>query len=121
MNPIISPMFIYVLSVVDSFIGLLWGSICLLIIILIFSPFIADKCTETYEEGAALFKKIVKRCIVGIIIISIGLVFIPNKETLMIMYASKYVTVDNIKLGKEAVIDTIKDIVEIIDKKEKED
>lgn len=116
MEPIISPIFIYILSVINRFISLLHVFIFLLVVVMILSPLIADKFSETDEDGIVLFKKIIKICGISIIIITTALVFMPDKETMMLLYASKYVTVDNIVLGKEMVIDTIKGIMSVINK-----
>lgn len=111
MTPIISPMFIYLLSVIDNFKGILFciglfgsGILGMLIFFMMIDDNEIPKKIKTY--------------FVASIICGLFNMFIPSKETLMVMYASKYITVDNIKLGKEAVVDTVKEIVDIINKEE---
>lgn len=114
MESIISPIFIYVLSIVDGIKGILF---CIgLFGSGIFGMLIFFMMLDDNE----IPKKIKTYFIVSVTCALLNL-FIPSKDVLMVMYASKYVTVNNIKLGKEAVVDTIKEIVEIINKGDNKD
>lgn len=112
MEPIISPTLIYLLSIVNSVKGILFcvglfGTGILGMLVLFF----------TLDDEEVPNK--IKTCFVASIICGLFNMFIPSKETLIAMYASKYVTANNIKLGKEVVIDTVKEIIDIINKEDK--
>lgn len=112
MEPIISPIFIYMLGIVDDFKSLF--IITAIICISLGGASIVMNCMDG--------NNIPRHSKLSVVIGTIALIlytFIPNKETLMTMYASKYVTVNNIKLGKEVVVDTVKEIVDIINKEDK--
>lgn len=113
MQPIISPMFIYILGIVNS--------VRLLIILFAVVSFVISIVYANCEvdEGKPipkLSKTLFVSSMIGFTIFS----FIPNRDTLISMYTSKYVTVENVKLGKEVVIDTVKEVVDIISRKEKD-
>lgn len=117
MEPIISPVFIYLLSIVDNIsiifkIGIGF-SICAMVFFLLLLIEIRS------DEDWIKWKKCMRNIIIGLITCSVIVIFIPNKETLIAMYATKYITVNNIKSGKEIVIDTIKEVVDAINKGEK--
>lgn len=73
---------------------------------------------EYNNERATTIFKIFKRTAITTTILAVLYIFIPDKNTLIAMYATKYITIDNIKHGKEIIVDSIKEIVEIIKNKE---
>lgn len=112
MEPIISPMFIYLLSIIGNLETLFTIMYGLSIVCFIFL------FTTEYDDRRRWIKHVRCNTICFILFILLS-ILTPTKETLIAMYASKYITVNNIKLGKEAVIDTVKEIVEVINKEEK--
>lgn len=118
MQPIINPLFIYLLSVIETLKGTMSAFIFIGIVVCILTGIISF--VEHYNDGAKEIFKILKIAAITTTILSVLYIFIPDKNTLIAMYATKYITVDNIKYGKEIVVDSIKEIVEIIkDKEEK--
>lgn len=116
MQPIISPMFIYILGVIDSLESIFCLILIIDIIVFIFSPILADKMSDSYSDEAPMLRRIIKLCAIVFTFIILAVTFVPSKETLIAMYTTKYVTVENVKLGKEVVIDIVKEIVDVINK-----
>lgn len=109
MQPIISPMFIYILGVINSV-------KFLIIMFTVISFFISTTYAICEVDNGRPIPKLSK---ILFVVSMIGLTvfsFTPNKETLIAMYTTKYVTVENVKLGKEVVIDIVKEIVDVINK-----
>lgn len=122
MNIIINPWFIYLLSVVDSIKTLLGFliliSLCVSVFLFIFA--LSEKVSgysddETVEVCFRYAKILVVICIVSTIL----QIFTPNKNTLITIYATKYITVDNIRISRDAIIGTISEVANIIKEKEK--
>lgn len=113
MQPIISPMFIYLIGVINNLklLFLIFG-----IASLIISG--AGACTEFEEKG--FIPKWCKILFVTGLLNCTLVAIIPNRDTLIAMYTTKYITVENVKLGKEVVIDTVKEIVDAINRKERD-
>lgn len=113
MEPIISPMFIYLLSIVGNlemlFTIMYWLSVVYFIILFMTKHDYDDHQWVKHMRYNTI-------CFILFVMLSI---FIPTKETLIAMYVSKYITVNNIKLGKEIMTDTVKEIISIINKEDK--
>lgn len=116
MQPIINPLFIYLLSIIETlrcaisvfiFIGV---AACILFGLISFEEYDNSEMKSIHT--------IFKRATIATTILAVLYIFIPDKNTLIAMYATKYITVDNIKYGKEIVVDSIKEIVEIVKNKE---
>lgn len=110
MNPIISPMFIYVLGIINNvrFLIIL-SAVVSFVISIAYASWVIDNGKPIPKLSKILFVV----SMVGFTVFS----FTPNKETLIAMYTTKYITVENVKLGKEVVVDTVKEIIEVINKK----
>lgn len=121
MKPIISPWIVYLAHLFSGinalFNVLLWGSV-----IVLFVGFVSE--FELFEFVTDEIDKFVKILIIIISISSIGLIAIPDKETVYTMIVLDQLTEDNINLigetGKD-VIDYVTDKVEVILDKEKDD
>lgn len=116
MQPIINPLFIYLLSTIETlrkamFVFILIGmAACILFGLILFEEYNNSEMKSIHT--------IFKRATITTTILAVLYIFIPDKNTLIAMYATKYITVDNIKYGKEIVVDSIKEIVEIVKNKE---
>lgn len=122
MNIIINPWFIYLLSIVDSIKTLLGFliliSLCVSVFLSVFS--ICEKASGyNGDDAVEVYFKYAKIFVISCIVSTILQIFIPNRNALITIYATKYITVDNIKTGKTIVVDTIKEIVDAINKEEK--
>lgn len=114
MNPIISPVWFYLIHVATMVHGLslfvLGISIVGLVVLL------ADE-VDFYpdeEENRRITKKCVKTCIIAMIICSLVLTLVPNARTIHMMLAASVVTPDNIVGGEEHIVNLITDIVTAI-------
>lgn len=112
MEPIISPAFIYLLSIIGSIKALLF-------IVVIVGAFTCAVVIAWCLDDGKKIPRCAKCGTVAIIIALLLNIFMPDRNTLIAMYATKYITVNNIKSGKEIVIDTIKEVVDAINKEEK--
>lgn len=112
---IINPIIIYLIGIVDGFKSFLFFLAFVIIVAMLFCIFLEAESDEDVEK----LKRYLKKCFVWLIITIAINTIVPNKNTMIAMISTKYITVDNIKLGKDVVIDTIKEIVEVINKEEK--
>ena len=129
MEPIVSPIFIYLLGVVNTvnfllaivFIAALIG----IAVFWITWAIITAEGDKDEEDEAHRWGKLAKKAtIIALICALIGIV-VPSKNTLIGMYVAKNITVDNIEKAIEAgnsVREVIKqDVFELIEKlKDKE-
>ena len=112
MEPIISPVFIYLLSIIGSIKALLF-------IIAIVGAFFCVLTTAWCLDDGKSIPRCAKQGAVVVVVALLLHIFIPDRDTLIAMYTAKYITVNNIQSGKEIVIDTIKEVVDAINKEER--
>lgn len=115
MTPIISPWFIYLLSVVDAIkgifvVGAIIGATTVVIILM-------GMVIEDWEwEGVKKIFKVILPISLTCLFFSI---FVPNKKIIIAMYVTKFVTTDNITKAIDAggnfKDEVKKDIIEIIE------
>lgn len=74
---------------------------------------------EDDEKMVEKCKRYFKKCFIWLVITIAINTIVPNKNTMIAIVSTKYITTENIKLGKDVVIDTIKEIVEVINEEEK--
>lgn len=123
MEPIINPWIFYWASVANNIrtiIGIIVVTLFIAIAILGVSLWLGIE----YADSDALYKsifKICKRCIIGVIVLSVVLAVIPSKTTIYEMVTASYVTPDNISAVEENVTDLISDIVSAIEKQESDE
>ena len=114
MNPIISPIWFYLIHVsnmihVISIIVLVISTIGLVMLVADGAGFYQDE-----EENRRITKKYVKTCITAIIVCSLVLVLVPNARTIYMMLAASVVTPDTIVGGEEHIVNLITNIVNAI-------
>lgn len=110
MQPIVSPMFIYILGIINS---VKFSIILFAVVSFVISIAYASWELDDSKPIPKLSKMLFVASILGFTVFS----FTPNKETLIAMYTAKYITVENVKLGKEVVIDTVKEIIDAVNKR----
>lgn len=126
MEPIISPWFIYLLSVINTVIGAtsVVGGLCALgAVISIIGKWVlnhADEGTFCDLDAWLLAWKTVKHyTLLPAILCLTFAIFAPTKNTMIAMYVSNYVTTDNvtkaIEVGGNFKDIVKKDIIEIIE------
>lgn len=117
---IINPIIIYLIGIVDGIKDLMFFLTVAIIILMLVTGIIACAYSdENNFKGLEKCKKtFIKLSVFLVLTIALN-TFIPNKNTMIAMVSTKYITTENIKLGKDVVVDTIKEIVEVINKEEK--
>ena len=124
MEPIVSPWFIYLLSIVSGvkntflFFVLLSGlvvAICLIIKVCLY----IDETEFNNPENTRKSVRAVSKLAYPLFIISLlGTIFIPNKNALIGMYVANEITPDNItkavEIGKDFKESVKKDVLDII-------
>ena len=114
MNPIISPIWFYIIHV-SNMIHVL--SIFVLVISIVGLVALVADAVDSYqdeEEDRRITKKYVKICITAIIVCSLVLMLVPNERTIYMMLAASVVTPDNIVGGEEHIVNLITNIVNAI-------
>ena len=119
MNPIISPVWFYLIHVANMIhvlsLFVLVISIASLLVLLAgevgFYP-------DDEEENRRITKKYVKICITSMIMCSLVITLVPNARTIYMMIAASVVTPDNISYGEEHIVNLITNIVNAINSAE---
>ena len=114
MNPIISPVWFYLIHV-SNMINVL--SLFVLVISIVGLVMLVAGEVDSYpdeEENRRITKKYVKTCIIAMIICSLVLTLVPNERTVYMMLAASVVTPDNIAGGEEHIVNLITNIVNAI-------
>lgn len=106
-QPIISPMFIYLIATADNFkVTLIIVSIILTILFL--------GCLTNMDMKSAM--KYSKRFGIYLIVVVVLQVFIPSKKTLLSMLVAQHVTIENVIKGKEIITDSVTYIINTLKK-----
>jgi len=103
MEPIISPYVIYAINTIGKIQEIAYGfSIACFVGGIIIFAFWDDDINEVDIPFKAL-------SIISLVAFILG-VFLPTKETMIQMAAASYITPDNINLGKDYIIEIIKEV-----------
>lgn len=116
MEPIISPVWIYLIHVSNTVYG---ASIFILfasVFMMVMSPLIADSAIVSGDkaEEKKVTLKIIKICTVVAVTCIILLILIPDNKTMYAMIAASMITPDNIIGVENHVIDLISKIAEAV-------
>ena len=115
MEPIVSPWFIYLLGVLGELHLLLITFLCISLI-LAGCYFVASVDDGTDEDNKPVYAKKGKRYLILLAPMALLMVLTPSKETVIAMYASKYVTKNNLVTAAGVVSKTAEDIkMDVID------
>lgn len=128
MQPIVNPIFIYLLSILDGIHNLITIFILLSIIVfivpvflIVYSWFDSYGITSLDENVVKKCKPYIKKGIIYFILFHLLSTFIPTKETAIMIYTSKFVTVNNINTSKEFLLNTFQEVMDIINKESEEE
>ena len=115
MNPIISPVWFYLIHIANMAHGLSF----VLLVVSIFSLMLlsaggVDFNQQTEKENSRLRNKWVNICIIVMVVCNILFLLIPDENTMYAMLATSVVTPDNISVGEEHIINLITNIVNAI-------
>lgn len=121
MQPIVNPIFIYLLSILDGIHNLITIFILLSIIVFIVPVFlIVYSWFEGYDTFIQKYKSYIKKGLIYFIFFNLLGTFIPTKESAIMIYTSKFVTVNNINTSKEFLLNTFQEVMDIINKESEE-
>ena len=114
MNPIISPVWFYLIHIANmvhgfSFFVLVISMIALIFLVICEADFYSDE-----EKNHRFVRKYVKICFISMIMCSLVLTLVPNERTIYMMLAASVVTPDNIAGGEEHIVNLITNIVTAI-------
>lgn len=122
MQPIVNPIFIYLLSILDGIHNLITIFILLSIIVFIVPVFlIVYSWFEGYDISIQKYKSYIKKGLIYFIFFNLLGIFIPTKESAIMIYTSKFVTVNNINTSKEFLLNTFQEVMDIINKESEEE
>lgn len=116
MEPIISPVWIYLIHVLNTIYGLSLFALIGSGFVMIMSPLIADCLVDCghHEEEERVMYKIIKICAIVAAICIVLLIFIPNKQTIYAMIAASIITPDNISGTEDHIVDLISKIAKAV-------
>lgn len=106
-EPIISPLFIYLLSLVDIVIFLLIFTIVFVSIYI----FIFSISTGCYDKDDRI---LCKKLIIFLLIVVLLAIFIPSRKTLLSMLIAEQITTENIDKAKELIQSNVEYIIDTI-------
>lgn len=116
MEPIISPVWIYLIHMFNTVYGASIFILLASVFMMAMSPLIADSAivSGNEEEEKKVILKIIKVCAVVAVTCIILLILIPDKKTMYAMIAASMITPDNIIGVENHVIDLISKIAEAV-------
>lgn len=124
MQPIVNPIFIYFLSILDrihSFISvftILSIAVFIIPIFLIFYNWVDNFGDFDLDENIVQkCKPYIKKGLIYFTLLRLLSTFIPTKESAIMIYTSKFVTVNNINASKEFLLNTFQEVMTIINSK----
>jgi hypothetical protein len=106
MEPIISPWIIYALHVYDK---LYFACGMVLMCCVTIAPLLAIFGDMEDSEGMMKYAKILA---IVAAICALSLIIVPDKDALIAMMATSYITPDNIQLVQGSIVDFVKQIIE---------
>lgn len=116
MNPIISPLTIYLINLMDPLHAVFIGA-CIVFLVLAILYGIdyldnKDSSTEKYQKQAQKALGRTRRMAVICVLCMLLAVFVPSKNTIIEMIVAQNITVDNINAGEEKLKDAIDYLVD---------
>lgn len=117
---IINPMTIYLIGIIDGIKHFMFLLTVLTVVLMIITLVTACSYSDDNNlKGLEKYKKFFIKLSICFVMLMAANVLTPNKNTMIAMVSTQYITTENIKLGKDVVIDTIKEVITIINKEEK--
>lgn len=116
MNPIISPLTIYLINLMDPLHAVFIGA-CIVFLVLGILTGIdyldnKDSSTEKYQKQAQKALGRTRRMAVICVLCMLLAVFVPSKNTIIEMIVAQNITINNINAGEEKVKEAIDYLVE---------
>jgi len=108
MEPIVSPWVIYAVQLLDNLCG-----ICKILFVLSIIAIIVLALPVIFEDED-LPKKYLKTVVIIAAVCGGMVIIIPNKETMITMIATSYITPDNIQIVQGNIVEFIRQISEAV-------
>lgn len=116
MNPIISPLTIYLINLMDPLHAVFIGACIVFLILGILNGIDyldnKDSSTEKYQKQAQKALGRTRRMAVICVLCMLLAVFVPSKNTIIEMIVAQNITINNINAGEEKVKEAIDYLVE---------
>ena len=120
---IINPWIFYLINILENI--MLTGIVlfCISIVTaIVMGVMVFDPAESVSDEKKKLFKKMLKRVVVPIVVVCTLLItFIPSEKTMYTMLVSSYVTTDNLETATEVIQDGVDYIFDKLDSDEEGD
>lgn len=113
MNPIINPIWFYIISVLNAIYSM---ATAFVVVIIIGSLILSLSIVFSYDLeflDDVKYKKILKTIFIVLVTSCSLIVFVPNEETMYKMMISSYITENNVEIAKEEV----KELIDYISEK----
>jgi hypothetical protein len=116
MNPIISPLTIYLINLMDPLHAVFIGACIVFLVLGILNGIDyldnKDSSTEKYQKQAQKALGRTRRMAVICVLCMLLAVFVPSKNTIIEMIVAQNITINNINAGEEKVKEAIDYLVE---------
>lgn len=113
---LINPLWIYLIDLFSKLNGLSFATIiigaCAVCVMLIIYGVATLEGEGEEVEG---LKPYMKKCVIAVIVATIGFVSIPSEKTMYTMFVTSYITEENLNSAKETVTDVVDYIFEKVD------
>lgn len=120
---IINPWIFYLINILENI--MVTGIVVFVIsavTAIVMGVMVFDPAESVSDEKKKLFKKMLKRVVVPIVVVCTLLItFIPSKKTMYTMFVSSYVTTDNLETATEVIQDGVDYIFDKLDSDEEGD
>lgn len=120
---IINPWIFYLINILENI--MVTGIVLFVISIvtaIVMGVMVFDPAESVSDEKKKLFKKMLKRVVIPIVVVCTLLItFIPSEKTMYTMLVSSYVTTDNLETATDVIQDGVDYIFDKLDSDEEGD
>ena len=120
---IINPWIFYLINILENI--MVTGIVLFVISVvtaIVMGVMVFDPAESVSDEKKKLFKKMLKRVVIPIVVVCTLLItFIPSEKTMYTMLVSSYVTTDNLETATEVIQDGVDYIFDKLDSDEEGD
>ena len=120
---IINPWIFYLINILENI--MVTGIVLFVISVVtasVMGVMVFDPAESVSDEKKKLFKKMLKRVVIPIVVVcTLAITFIPSEKTMYTMLVSSYVTTDNLETATEVIQDGVDYIFDKLDSDEEGD
>ena len=120
---IINPWIFYLINILENI--MVTGIVLFVILVvtaIVMGVMVFDPAESVSDEKKKLFKKLLKRVVIPIVVVcTLAITFIPSEKTMYTMLVSSYVTTDNLETATEVIQDGVDYIFDKLDSDEEGD